>query len=76
MQKAVRRQEGPAAAASVLQYRRRYCASRAAIRVAGEPAPRSGKGKGRKGKADPSLLGFNVESSRILQGEIQYVEGM
>ena len=38
-----------------------------------------GRGKragGRKAKADPSLLGFSVESSRIMQGEIQFVEGM
>jgi len=37
----------------------------------------AGKGKkGRAKKADPSLLGFSVESSRIMQGEIQFVEGM
>ena len=32
------------------------------------------KKKGSK-KADPSMLGFSVESSRIMQGEIQYAEG-
>jgi len=36
----------------------------------------SAKGKkGRSKRADPSLLGFSVESSRIMQGEIQFVEG-
>ena len=36
----------------------------------------AGKKKGGKAKrADPSLLGFSVESSRIMQGEIQFVEG-
>ena len=35
------------------------------------------KRKGGKKKAvDPALLGFSVESSRIMQGEIQFVEGM
>ena len=35
--------------------------------------------KGKKGKGvkvDPSLLGYSVESSRIMQGELQFVEGM
>mmetsp|Transcript_50169 Transcript_50169/g.115794 ORF Transcript_50169/g.115794 Transcript_50169/m.115794 type:complete len:1111 (-) Transcript_50169:342-3674(-) len=42
----------------------------------GEGAGR-GKRKGKKKAAvDPSLLGFSVESSRIMQGEIQFVEGM
>lgn len=30
----------------------------------------SKKGRGKKGSLDPSLLGFSVESSRIMQGEI------
>ena len=32
--------------------------------------------KGKRGKkvADPSLLGFSVESSRIMQGEIDFPE--
>ena len=34
----------------------------------------AGKKKGRNKKADPSLLGFSVESSRIMQGEIQHAE--
>ena len=32
------------------------------------------KKKGSK-KADPSMLGFSVESSRIMQGEIQFADG-
>ena len=39
----------------------------------------AGKKKGgakKGGKVDPSLLGFSSESSRIMQGEIQFVEGM
>ena len=34
------------------------------------------KGKSKKSSVDPSLLGFSVESSRIMQGELQFVEGM
>jgi len=41
-----------------------------------EPS-KAGKKKGKGKKAvDPSLLGFSVESSRIMQGELQFVEGM
>ena len=36
----------------------------------------AGKKKGRSKKADPSMLGFSVESTRIMQGEIQFVDGM
>ena len=32
------------------------------------------KGKKKGGRADPSLLGFSVESSRIMQGEIDRPE--
>lgn len=37
---------------------------------------RSGKKKGKKAKkvVDPSLLGFNVTSNRILMGEIQHID--
>ena len=37
-------------------------------------AGKAQKGKGKKGTMDPSLLGFSVESSRIMQGEIQLPE--
>jgi len=40
-----------------------------------QTAGRGGK-KGKAKKADPSLLGFSVESSRIMQGEIDFVQGM
>jgi len=33
-----------------------------------------GKRKGKKKAVDPSLLGFSVESSRIMQGEIDFPE--
>ncbi len=38
----------------------------------------AGKGRRNKGKkkVDPTLLGFSVESSRIMQGEIQFADGM
>ena len=42
-----------------------------------EKAGGAGKKKGKPKKAvDPSLLGFSVESSRIMQGELQFVDGM
>ena len=33
-----------------------------------------GRRKGKKKAVDPNLLGFSVESSRIMQGEIQFAE--
>lgn len=45
--------------------------------VAGGPdgSAKGGKKKGKKGKkVNPSVLGFNVVSSRIMMGEIQTVE--
>jgi hypothetical protein len=33
-----------------------------------------GKRKGKKKSMDPSLLGFSVESSRIMQGELDFPE--
>jgi len=40
-----------------------------------QTAGKAKKGKSKQ-KADPGLLGFSVESSRIMQGEIQFVEGL
>ena len=38
---------------------------------------KSKRKSGKKGKSlDPTMLGFSVESSRIMQGELQFVEGM
>ncbi len=42
------------------------------VQTAGKAGAKRGKGK--KGTVDPSLLGFSVESSRIMQGEIQFAE--
>jgi len=39
-------------------------------------AAKAAKRKNKKKVVDPALLGFSVESSRIMQGEIQFVEGM
>jgi len=39
----------------------------------GFQAPRGKKNRGKK-MSDPSLLGFSVESSRIMQGEIDFPE--
>ena len=57
-----------------------FCACRAGRSKKAEEDDGFAKvGKGKKGKgnkkADPSLLGFSVESSRIMQGEIEYAEG-
>jgi len=34
------------------------------------------RAKSKMKAVDPSLLGYSVESSRIMQGELQFVEGM